>query len=159
MGAQFFFTLEYLFKAGYGWVIGLGTHLSYEPEADKVYAVAKDPTHRLELRSDVKVLRSVDGYSLVQLPRYDRFRELLLQIQNEPLQFLEVSGNRKIFFTAIGEKSCLQTADPAESLGTVELPTAMNKKRYLISTDVRDLLTLMSSALQRGCTIEHVFDY
>ncbi len=156
---KLFFSTELLFKAAYGKLIQLGTHMSYEPEADHIVAVVEDPQNALDSLQSVKVLERTGDFKLVSFPRYDSFRDLLLTLTKKGLKFTEIAGNRKIFLTAIGPAGSEKLVPPEIVIGTSQLATEPAKIRFMISTSVSSLMDGLALAKDNQITIEHIFDY
>lgn len=156
---KIFFSAELLFKAAYGKLIQLGTHMSYEPEADHILAVVEDPQNVLDTETSVKVIERAGDTKLVSLPRYDSLRDLLLKLTSRGLKFTEIAGNRKIFLTALGPAGSEKLVPPEVVIGTNQLATDPSQIRFMISTSVGSLMDGLALAKENKITIEHIFDY
>jgi hypothetical protein len=154
-----FFSIEYLVKSAYGTLIALGTKASYEPEASTVYAVLNDPGHKLSNFPDIKVLKNFDSYDLAMVPRYDKFRQLASELGNSGIQFIEISGNRKIFLTLLVNAQNEPQIDAGEVVGKSAVVTNLSKERLLIACSVSSLSELLVSIQNKPVTGEHIFDY
>ena len=156
---KLFFSIEYLAKSLYSLLIKFGTQLSYEPEATEIYAVIEDHHDQLKAFSNIKIIKSSGAINLVLMPRYDDFRKLANQFSQTNLKFVEIAGNRKIFLTAIADKSADFTFDSGDVVGLSNVPTDSNKERLLISTSVASLTDILSTLQLRKINVEHIFDY
>ncbi len=153
------FSLEYLVKSGYGWLIKAGTKLSYEPEASDIYAVLNDPQSKLASLPEIKVIKSFDSFHLVSIPRYDKFRDLAGGLADRNIKFVEIAGNRKIFLTLVSDSAGKNQFEFGEVVGISALPTDSSKQRLLIAVGVPALSDLLLEAKKQNISVEHIFDY
>lgn len=156
---KIYFTIEYLIKEGYRLVIMAGTKMSYEPEANEIYAVVNDPQKALTSFPVAKVIKSSDTFHLVSVPRYDRFRDLAGLFAQKAIQFVEIAGNRKIFLTVIADRKPDHKFDAGEIVGKSRVPTDSEKERLLIATSVSSLHDLLLAIQEKKMFVEHIFDY
>ena len=161
---RLFFAVEYLFKSGYGWLIKKGTQAGYEPEASVIYAIGADDRHTFERFSsegNLKVLERDGQQALLQIKRYDDFKEMVkrLALEGGDSRFLEISGNGMIFLTLIHERRT-KIPFPTERIsGYSNVPTQPNQERLLVTVPVGELIQTVKNALNSGMIIEHIFDY
>ena len=161
---RIFFTVEYLFKSAYGWMIKKGTQTGYEPEAAEIYAIGVDDGRTFERFSDdgkLKVLERDGRQALLELKRYDDFREMLKRLARDPgrAQFLEISGNRTIFLTLIHERKTVIPFPKERISGYSRIPTDPGRERLLVTVPVGELIETIRQAVNSGMSVEHVFDY
>jgi FAD/FMN-containing dehydrogenase len=158
-----FFTTEYLVKSIYGWVIKVGTQMSYEPEATEIFAVISDLHDSFKnvaaAHPEINIIKSSGTVHLASFPRYDKFRDLLMSVSNSEFKFIEIAGNRKIFLTVIADKGTEKLFVNGEVVGISDIPTSKTKDRLLISTSVSSLMDFLNTVKKANLEVEHIFDY
>lgn len=159
-----FFTAEFGIKIIYGALIRLLTHLSYESEPLKIYAIVSDPLGSFKKMTEqdtrLKIIAAEKDVLLVSLPRYDQFREILKKYSGEAFKFIEIAGNRRIFLTLIVPLGFSgELLNDGIIVGSSNIPTDSARSRLLVSSSVVSLKDLMASAKKLGLNVEHVFDY
>jgi FAD/FMN-containing dehydrogenase len=155
------FTFEYAVKAGYAWLIGLGTQSVYEADAGTIYAIATGaPADPAEVDARLKVLqRFDDGRSLIAVPRYEPFREIVTKLAAGGTQFLEISGNDEIMLTAIGTADWQYDLPAGAAVLDSAIVTDPSRKRFGILVPTRDLAAVLNALPGHGLQLEHVYDY
>ena len=153
------FTFEYAVKAGYAWLIGLGTQSVYEEDAGTIFAVVTQlPPDGLDPR--LKVLqRFGDGHALIAAPRYEPFREIVTALAARGTRFEEISGNDEIMLTAIAPAQWQYDLPAGAAVLDSTVVTDPGLRRVGILAPVRDLSTILNALPQHGARLEHVYDY
>lgn len=161
---KFFLTAEYSLKSGYGWLIKVGTSAAYEPEDERIQMVVVNwgkgdstPDNR------IIVLESLDRtHTLVATPRYDGFRDTLLEIAHKdaPLEIREVAGNREIFITGLAPKEWQYGGSRGRVMYSLPVPTDESRKRIAMRIPNRELIGALRE-LQREAkvVVDHIYDY
>jgi FAD/FMN-containing dehydrogenase len=142
-------SLEYGIKAVYASAITAATRAAYSPEDDSVQLVATGWSGGTPLDS---------VHSLVTVPRYDKFRDLMLDVARHSPQsnLVEIAGDSTIVLTGVGP-AAWGTRDPrARVIYAQPLPSDGARKRVVLSTRVVDLLPFLRST---DLTVDHIYDY
>ncbi|HWZ58079.1 MAG TPA: FAD-binding oxidoreductase [Gemmatimonadaceae bacterium] len=159
-----FLTLEYGIKAVYAELITLATRSAYAPEEDHLQMVVTGWTDSLaHMTPAVTAAASLDSvHTLVTVPRYDAFRDLMAQLARQPSvpRITEIAGDTTILLTGVAP-SGWTTRDPrANVLYALPLPTDRTHKRIVLSTPVAELLPFLRD-MDAGAQlrVDHVYDY
>lgn len=139
---RMFFSAELLFKAFYGWAIGLGTHAAYDPQAETIGAAVVHEGHE----------------QLMTLPRYQAFTEKLPKMIEGGDKFIEIAGNKTILMTVIAPRGWTY-ATPEKILYEWPVLTEEKLKRVALEVPVEQLDQLLPRLADDGVTVDHIFDY
>ena len=156
---RYMLTTEYAAKAAYGWFIGLGTSVSYEPAAEVTAVVLADLPASVPEGVDLEVLeRRDDGLTIALLPRYQAFGDQAIILARAGVRFVEVAGNRGPILISALVPSGTGQQSPGRVLFVQPILTRPEEERVAFEVPVADL----SSALLelRGARhLEHVYDF
>jgi len=152
-------TTEYLVKAAYGWLIGLGTRASFERPLE-VTAVVVDrvPPNLDKEFPDFKLLKPLDGgAALALVPRYEAFTRYSSGLAARGVQFSEIAGNRSVILVTalvpVGWRS------DASVLFVQPILTQPGTQRVGLVVPVNALSRTLNGLAKDGARIEHVHDY
>jgi hypothetical protein len=156
---------EYLIKAGYASVIGVGTAAGYTPDELTRYAVAVGWPDSASTDSAqahfTKVMPLDRGYSLIAVDRYDAFRDALLSLSDHAAQvrLAEIAGAELV--TISGTAPNGWRARPRSSVVVAyAMPDDDTRTRMLLRVNARDLLDVLHRLRQeREFVVEHIYDY
>ncbi|MGJ4745330.1 FAD-binding oxidoreductase [Leptospira sp. SA-E8] len=138
---RIFFSMELLVKAGYGWLIGLGTGAVYEPENFHILAWADE-----------------NGTGkIISIPRYESFTKEVPVLVTKGISFKEIAGNKKIVLTTISPED--QNWEDQKILSSWPVLTEPGKKRTALILPVDQLHLMILYCKQNGILIDHIFDY
>ncbi|TGM15589.1 FAD-binding oxidoreductase [Leptospira selangorensis] len=138
---RIFFSMELLAKAGYGWLIGLGTGAVYEPENFHILAWANE-----------------NGTGkIISIPRYEPFTKEVPVLVEKGISFKEIAGNKKIVLTTISSEN--QNWEDQKILSSWPILTEPGKKRTALILPVDQLHLMILYCKQNGILIDHIFDY
>ncbi len=154
-------SLEFGVKTIYGGLIKLGTRALYGKAPVEVYAqianVSEDVFVKNPLVKNIKV--NDDGSYIVKIPRYRLFTEIVPQLANSGVQFIDIAGNDEIFLTAIAPKDWEYNLDSGDILFKMEILTQPNSQRIAIKAPIKSLSLILNSLNTDGVKIEHLYDY
>ena len=158
---RFALTTEYAVKAGYAWLIKLGTHSVYEP-ARPVTAIVLDRAPQ-PLAAKLKEMRRIDGAgadSLFNVPRYRAFMPYAEALAAQGLAFKEIAGNRGPIVASVIERS---TAPPASApLRTLFVQPILSQpgwERRVMALPVPELAAQLRRWRAGDTQLEHIYDY
>ncbi len=155
-------TTEYLIKAGYGWLIKLGTQSSFDAPLP-VTAVVLDswPEDLSAKHPALKLInRQTDGKVLATLPRYQAFTAASLQLAQSGTRFVEIAGNSSdILISVLLPAGEIPKLPDAQVLFTQRILTASARQRVAWVTPVASLSNLLNELTARGFEVEHIYDY
>ena len=149
---------ELLVKAGYGYLIKLGTKASYE-DALPTTAVLVD---RLPaMMPNTKVLKTnPDGSAVLLLPRYEAFHPAVSAFAQQGITFREIAGNNSaILLTVLAPETWQPRSPDFRLVFTQPILTQPGRRRVALVTPVGWLNRTARFIAEQGVTIEHVYDY
>jgi hypothetical protein len=152
-------TTEYLVKAAYAKLIGIGTHTAYDRPIP-VTAVALDrlPTGIEKELPELTVLQPLEGDAkLVLLPRYHPFTRYSTVLAARGARFSEIAGNRSVILVS-ALVPVTWSAD-TQILFTQPMLTEPNTKRVALVVPVAHLAHVLNGLAVAGARVEHVYDY
>lgn len=157
---RFLFTTEYLGKALYAELIRMATESQYGVSVGHQVAVVRSLKNHQKIDSRIEILKSFDdGTAVIQMPRWGGFTELVPKMALEGVEFLEVSGNRNLVLTAVGETSFPEKISQARLIfnSLVTFPKNHIRRVYLVRMD--DLNEVLEQIKNTGYRLEHLYDY
>ena len=152
-------TTEYLVKAAYGWLIGLGTRASFERPLE-VTAVVVDrvPAGIEKELADFKVLKRLEGgATLALVPRYEAFTRYSTRLAARGVSFSEIAGNRSMILVTALVPAPWRT--DAKVLFVQPILTRPQTKRVALVVPVGALADTLNGLVKDGAQVEHVHDY
>jgi hypothetical protein len=159
---RFALSTEYLVKAGYAWLIKLGTQSVYEA-AKPVTAVVLDraPAPLAANLPDLKRWGGgADGAALMTAPRYRAFMAYAQALAAQGVTFREVAGNRGVIVASVIERS--DSAAPAAPLRQIFVQPILTQRgweRRVIALPVPELAAQLRRWRAADVQVEHVYDY
>jgi hypothetical protein len=161
---KLFLTIEYGVKAVYASVIELGTHAAYGVEDDRMQLVATGWTDSLAVAYPSIVVRArLDAqHALLAAPRYDAFRDLLLNLASTgaKVRITEIAGNDDILLTGIAPARWKSPTAAGQVVYSLPLPTDATHHRVTMRVRVPDLLALLATlSAEHAMIVDHVYDY
>jgi hypothetical protein len=152
-------TTEYIVKAAYGWLIGLGTRASFERPLEVTAVVIDRVPAGLEKEfPDFKVLQPLEaGGALALVPRYEAFTRYSTGLAARGVQFREIAGNRSVILVT----ALVPEAWPTDTkiLFVQPILTRPGTKRVALVVPVEALAGTLTRFAKDGARIEHVHDY
>lgn len=159
---RFFISGELLFKAFYGFLLGLGTQSAYGVAAP-VTAVVID--HLPEtLHIDALEITLVEVLSpeatLITLPRYAAFNPTLRLLIKAGVRIHEIAGNHSaILLTIVVPINWETRFQFAKVIFKQTIATNKNLQRVALTVLVPNLSTVILALEQEKIEVEHIFDY
>ncbi len=162
---RFALSTEYLVKAGYAWLIKLGTQSVYEA-AKPVTAVVLDRAPAA-LATALPELRRLDGGAgadgqavLVTVPRYRAFLAYAQALAAQGLTFREIAGNRGVIVASVIERT--DSAPPTAPLRQIFVQPILTQRgweRRVIALPVPELAAQLRRWQRAQVQVEHVYDF
>lgn len=158
---RFALSTEYIVKGVYGKLITVATQAAYDPALPTTEVVADRVPEDLPPASGIRLVRCLDdGRALLELPRYDAFRDAAAWLAGHGVQLVDIAGNTSVILVSVWTDA---DHPLAESDGRVlfEQPiiTVPGRKRVGLVLPVAQLSGFLHAAPARGIEIEHVYDY
>jgi len=158
---RFALTTEYLVKAGYAWLIKLGTQSVYDA-AKPVTAVVLDrtPGPPAAALPELRPLAGVDGAVLVTVPRYRAFMAYAQALAEQGVVFREIAGNRGTIVASVIERSgSAAPVPPLRPIFVQPLLTQPGWERRVIALPVPVLAAQLRRWRATAVQVEHLYDY
>jgi hypothetical protein len=163
-------TTEYLIKAGYAWLIKLGTQASYEtPLLNTAVVIDTLPEDIERELPKIQRLASADNEVLALLPRYDEFMHYSRVLAGRGVTFKEIAGNRSEILLSVLAPPDWTPATPAKVLFDQPVLTQAPLRRFVLVVPVASLGSVLNdmprsdptkeNPAHRGVVLEHVFDF
>jgi hypothetical protein len=154
------YSAEYATKALYATIIKNATQSIYTPEESSILLKTSSiPEEILHADERIKVIQQLDNSLLIEIPRYKVFSEIVSELAEQNVTFIEIAGNNDILITAIAPSETSYTFPPSQVLFTHTILTEPSKKRLAIRTPVSSLTDLIISLESEGYQLEHIYDY
>lgn len=155
---RYILTTEYSIKYIYAKLIAILTQSSYG--VAKLYTVAvidKSPSTIKDL-PQYKLIEEIDNANIVQMPRYDAFKNYALELAKQDINFFEIAGNRTFIAISIITNSNFNCTQ-CQILFKQEIYTNPSYQRIFIIVPVNQLSKLLHESLSQPYRIEHIYDY
>ncbi len=155
-------TTEWTVKAGYAWLLGLGTAATYGAETPTTAVLldglpdgAEAELPRMTVRE-----RLADGAVQVMLPRYDDFKDHAAALAARGASFVEIAGNRGvILLSALVPADWTSPVPGSRLLFAQPLITQPGRQRVVLVVPVARLADTLRVLRDGGHELEHVYDY
>ena len=157
---RFALSTEYLVKAGYAWLIKLGTQSVYDA-ARPVTAVVLDRAPP-PLPPDLRELHHVGGNDgiVVTVPRYRAFTQYAQAMARQGLAFKEIAGNRGLIVASVIERAgAAHPESPQRMLFVQPVLTQPGWERRVIALPVGELASQLRRWHATDTKLEHIYDY
>jgi hypothetical protein len=159
---RFALTTEYLVKAGYAWLIKLGTQSVYDA-AEPTTAVVLDRTPSA-LPKALPGMRRLDAAPadtvLVTVPRYRAFMSYAQALADQGLAFREIAGNRGVIVASTIERSdAPRPAPPLRQIFVQPILTQRGWERRVVAVPVTELAAQLRRWKASSVQLEHLYDY
>jgi hypothetical protein len=154
-------SLEYGGKALYGALIRRGAGVAYAPEMLEVHAVV----HRVEgdtLKDlpQARIIQQIgDEATLLGLPRYEGFTQIMPELIGHGVRFIEIAGNEQIMVSVLAPREWSYPLEEGEVLFSMDILTQPHLKRMTLKLPVSSLHTVLPALERDGVTLEHLYDY
>lgn len=156
-----FLTLDYTLEAFYCWLIEKATHATYGYEPTQTYAWIDNTNDSIFL--DVARLRKAkqvgSGAYVVDIPRYQEFTTIAVQLAQRKVPFVEIAGNSQILISALAASDWLYEQSNGKVLFSSVVLTRPGITREVLACDVSSLSDLLNELLREKVTVEHIYDY
>jgi len=152
-------SLEYAAKAQYAMLIKLATKAAYGDADSEMLALVRNlPEDPLRNEPALKIVREFDdGSTLLSLPRYEEFRDVVLRLIKKGARFSEIAGNKEILVTAIVPAAWQSELAPV--LFERPILTKAGSKRAALKVPVERLHEVIAQLQERNFEVEHIYDY
>ena len=158
---RFALSTEYLVKAGYAWLIKLGTQSVYDaPRPVTAVLLDRAPAPLPAALRELHRIESPADTFLVTVPRYRAFMAYAQALAAQGLEFIEIAGNRGPIVASTIDRS--DTARPGAALRTLftqPILTQPGWERRVIAVPVPELAAQLRRWRAADVQLEHLYDY
>jgi FAD/FMN-containing dehydrogenase len=155
---RLYLSAEYGLKSLYAGVIGKASQSAYGVEAQTTRVWLSRPADAALPVNARSLLRAGDE-EVVELPRYEGFRDALQGIAAERTQLRQIAGNERIALSIVIPRTFKFRGDEGERVLRWPVLTEAEHDRALLYVKVEQLLPLLGALKARGASIDHVFDF
>ncbi|OHX68425.1 hypothetical protein NH26_03160 [Flammeovirga pacifica] len=152
------FTFEFLFKAGYGQLIGWAANSTYEEPVTDIYVLATSSTE-IPMNNELKVYSKKDSTYLLSIKRWGAFTTNLIALADQEVQIHRIGGNDEILVSIIAPKNFSLQSNKINVLYESNIVTDNSAKRLIYFMPVSELIPFIRSMKTEGLEIEHIYDY
>lgn len=159
---RLFISGELLFKAFYGFLLGLGTQSTYGVAAPITAVVVDNIPKQLNLEAlNIKHLKVLSSdATLITLPRYAAFTPALKALVQAGVHIREIAGNiSTILLTIVVPKDWEAPTKFSKAIFKQKIATNKNLERVALAVLVSNLHILLVELEKDSISIEHIFDY
>lgn len=158
---KLFLSVEYAAKAQYATLIKLATKAAYGNADTEMLALAADvsPAALKEVPKVRVVKQFEDGSVLLSLPRYEAFRDSVLKLVDQGVNFSEIAGNKDILMTSIVPATWKNDLAAGKILFEKPILTNPAEKRVALGVPIKSLHTVLLQLKEKKFFIEHIYDY
>ena len=157
MERRYLLTTEYLIKAGYAALIGMGAQASFDaPEQTTISIInssVEGVTEAEPVAGEPELWKAV-------LPRYQPFTERANELANQGVRFAEIAGNRgDILVSVLAPTTWPSPVDHSRLLFSQPLLTQPGTTRRAIAVPVAQLHNLLIAVDEGPARLEHIYDF
>jgi len=162
---KLFFSTEFLLKALYASLLGWAAETAYGPGEERVQLVVHRP-----LTSDAppsaplpararELYRLPSGESVLELPRWREFSEIVPLLSASGYEFINIAGNDNIVVSVREGGTKPFAVASAHKLANSRVLSNSSQRRSVWWVPVSNLSTFLREATKQGHKLEHVYDY
>ena len=157
---RYYLSTELLVKAGYGWIIKLGTQSAYDAALLNTAVTIHDPFHKGHYPTGVSFVNVNPNGIFMNFSRYAPFKEAAIETAKENINFVDIAGNNgAILLTVLTEKDLKIQPEVFRLLFSQPIITMPGTKRLALVTPVSNLSKLLMYLENEGVELEHIYDY
>lgn len=157
---RFALTTEYAVKGVYGKLIALATGAAYDPALPTTEVVSDRVPDSLPPGGGIKVVRRLDdGRALLELPRYDAFKDAAGYLAAHGVRLVDIAGNESVILVTVQVERARRFEGDARVLFEQPMITLADRKRVGLVLPVGALSDFLRTADAEGIAVEHIYDY
>lgn len=153
-------TTEYGLKALYAGLTKFGAEATYGgPDVSKIYAVTEGLTNEM-LSSDLELIKEIDGSrQLIRMTRFEVFTQVVPDLTDNGLSFIEIAGNDEILVTVFASRSEEYSLAHGEYLFNLPILTNPDLTRVAVKVRLENLRLFLDELEKSPSKLEHLYDY
>lgn len=152
-------SIEYLVKAGYGWVIKKATKASFEEPSLKTRVQIKFENSEPYFEN---VINTNENEVITDFSRYDPFKDEVIKMamDREDMEFYSIAGNTDIILVSVLVEDPFDIVDNLSEAFYVERISTTSKTRMLLEIKINELAHFVRlTESNHDLVIEHIFDF
>jgi hypothetical protein len=155
---RFALSTEYAIKGVYGKLIGFATGAAYDPALPTTEVVADRVPDSLP--EGVRLLRRLDdGRALLELPRYEAFKDAAGELAGQGVRLVDIAGNDTVILVTVQASAARSFGGEARVLFEQAIITEPGRKRVGLVLPVGKLSDFLRTAGSEDIAVEHIYDY
>lgn len=156
-----FLTVDYVAEAFYCWLIEKATHASYGYEPSETYAWISNakPNIFQQVAHTKQVKQAGRDAFIVEIPRYQEFTTVALQLAGRGVQFVNIAGNSKIIVSVVAPSAWRYNGANGKQLFWMPILSRPERQRVVIVCDAEALSDLLRGLKGEAVEVEHIYDY
>jgi hypothetical protein len=155
-----FLTLDYTLEAFYCWLIEKATHVTYGYEPTETFAWIDNANPSLFRDFPrIKVQETDFKDFIVDIPRYQEFTTVAVQLAARNVHFGEIAGNSQILISVLAPTTWGYGNNNAKLLFSSRVLTRPGTTRDVLVCDVPALSAVLNSLAADQVAVEHIYDY
>ena len=154
-------SLDYGVEALYCGLIEKASHGVYGVEDDQTYAwIENAPAAVFTENPRIRRVKDTGPQaSIVMIPRYQEFTDIVSHMARQGVRFVQIAGNEQVLLTVVVPTDWANDLPGSELLFSTGLLTEPGLKRVALRSPVSSLHVALNGLADRGLKVEHVYDY
>ncbi|HLW54244.1 MAG TPA: hypothetical protein VKW06_15515 [Candidatus Angelobacter sp.] len=156
-----FLTADYTIEAFYAWLLEKITRLTYGDDIKETYAwIDNADSTLLKKIPRIRTVKQVGPRSfIVDIPRYQEFTPLAVELAGHDVRFVEIAGDAQILLSVLAPDSWKPDRTGAQQLFSTPVLIAPGRRRVVVNCEINSLHSILSAYRKDGVQIEHLYDY
>lgn len=157
---KLFLTMEFGFKTIYAKLIAFASETTYEPSDGLIYLTANIPQDVLKNLPEeaTVIIRSNDLY-IISVPRWGKFTEIIPELSSLGLEYVDISGHKRIVVSTISNKAEANPYTNAIKLFDSTFVAGSNMNRNVVEVNINELDEFFIELNNKGHKLEHIYDF
>lgn len=157
---KIFFTFEFLIKEVYARVLKMGAASAYGPANERIVLWVNGNIDFALIDSRIKILKKLnEGNSLISMPRWQPFTEIVPKLASHGVVFKEIAGNDEIVLSVVVPKDYIEKFTESQVLFKSRMVSDDSKKRLVILVKLSNLTDLINDFDKKSIPMEHLYDF
>lgn len=154
-------SLELSVKTVYGGIIRLATRTVYGKAETEIYATVENiSTKVFQEESRIKKVKEIRlKETIILIPRYRVFTEIVPELVRKGIIFKDIAGNDEIFMTIIAPEDWEYMLAEGKVIFIMEGLNQPELNRVGVKVPVQKLHTILPELEKEQIKIEHIYDY
>jgi FAD/FMN-containing dehydrogenase len=156
---RLFFTAEFGVKQVYARIIGFASHTAYGANHDRIYMTVVAPADAGPAPEGVEVHAQDGQTQIISTLRWGPFSEAAPRLAAAGYTFKDISGNRRIVLSIVGQRAEECLVNGAVELFESRMVSNDERVRHVLLADVGQLSSILQGLSGTRLQLEHIYDY